>query len=139
MGDAPQPNAVIPAGYQATSIVVVPRPNEVGYALPRDEFDILCEGGMGEAASGRSLCVGCFVGALVGFIGVLATADWDNVWKPGRRGAFLTFLAALLIILGASAAGACIYHMRVRNAATDSAFSRLKNRISQWYETQSNG
>ncbi len=134
MGDANPPLQAAAARYQASSLVVPPRPDEFGYALRQDEFETLCEGGVGDAKNGRSLCFGCLVGAVVGGIGVLATADWESIWKPGRRGWFLGSVIALFLIIGASAAGMVIYHRRT--AHDKSRFARLKSQIEQFYVAQ---
>ncbi|PYV61512.1 MAG: hypothetical protein DMG97_42895, partial [Acidobacteria bacterium] len=88
-----------PQGYQASSLVVSPRPNEFGFAMREDEFQILCDAELGNARSSRDLCIGSLVGAVVGLIGVLATTDWGTIWQPEKRGTFLFWLALLFLIV----------------------------------------
>lgn len=123
--------------YQASSLVVPPRPDECGFPLREDEFQTLCEGEISEARAGRDLCIGSGVGALVGLAGVLANTDWDTIWQPGRRGWFVTSLVILLSAVVGSVAGVCIYQARLVRTLNDSSYSRLKKRISDWFRAQS--
>jgi len=138
-GNTPVPeqaNAVEPP-YQAAALVVPPRPNEFGFPLREDEFHILCEGEVSDARAGRDLCAGFFVGAVIGFVGVLATTDWGNVWQPERRMPFLAWSAVLLIIVAGSGVGWIICYVRLRRTRKDSPYSRLRKRISDWFNSQS--
>ncbi|HEU0048471.1 MAG TPA: DUF3395 domain-containing protein [Nitrososphaera sp.] len=125
-----------PQGYQASSLVVSPRPNEFGFAMREDEFQILCDAELGNARSSRDLCIGSLVGAVVGLIGVLATTDWGTIWQPEKRGTFLFWLALLFLIVASSTTGAIIFHLRLRKTRTDSAYARLINKISAWFTSQ---
>ena len=122
--------------YQASSLVVPPRPDECGFPHREDEFQILCEGEVSEAKAGRDLCVGAFLGALLGFVGVLATTDWVTIWQPERRVPFILWSAVLLLIMAASGAGSVIYQVRLKRTRNDSAYSRLRTRIADWFRRQ---
>jgi len=122
--------------YQAGSLVVKPRPSEVGFALREDEFQILCDGQINDARAGRDLCVGLCVGTLVAIIGVLATNDWRTVWQPERRWSFLIFFAVLLLVAGGSAAGWVIHQLRLTRTQDDSPYSRLRGRISDYFHNR---
>src|SRR5690348_15224382 len=105
--------------YEASSLVVPPRPNEIGFALREDEFQILCEGGLSESRAYRDLFFGALVGAFVGLAGVLATTDWGTIWQPQRRVYFLLWCGILLLIVAASATGCAIYQLRLRRTHRD--------------------
>jgi hypothetical protein len=126
--------------YLAGAGLVVSRlPDEVGVAVRRDQFDILCEGGIGEARASRDLCLGIFFGAVIGIGGVLATTEWDNVWKPEHRGSFILWGVILLIMVSGSGVGAIIYGVRLWRTRGNSAYSRLVERLKKLYEAQQNG
>lgn len=123
-------------GYQAGLVVTYPLPDEVAVPLRKDQFEILCEGGVGEARASRDLCLGVFLGSIVGLFGILATTD-DTVWKPERRGRFLFWLAFLFLIVSGSAVGTCIHWVRLRRTSTDSLYSRLRKRLQDMFDGQS--
>lgn len=85
----PQGPAPTAGNYKASTLVVSPRPDELGFPLREDEFQILCEGEVSDARAGRDLCFGAFLGAAVGLAGVLASVDWGTIWGPDRRMPFL--------------------------------------------------
>jgi hypothetical protein len=126
-------------GYNASSLVVPPRPDEFGFPLREDEFRTLCDGEINEARAGRDLYIGSCIGALVGLAGVVATTDWDTTWQPGRRGWFLVSLVVLLSASVGSAVGVCIHQARLTRTRNDSSYSRLKKRISDWFGEQNKG
>jgi len=130
-GTTPPPVAETPAthGYNASSLVVSPRPDEVGFPLREDEFQILCEGEVTHARASRDLYIGACIGALVGLVSVLATTDWTTIWQPQRRVRFLVFLLILCSIGAASAIGICIHQSRVTRTRNNSPYSRLQKRI----------
>ena len=129
MGDAERQQG----SYQASSVVVPPRPNELGFALRHEEFQILCEGALGDARANRDLSIGVLVGAGFGLVGVFATTDWTTVWQPEKRGAFLFSVAVLFLAVGGSVTAALIFHARLRKTRTDSAYARLKTNIETWF------
>ncbi len=137
MGDpnVPAPNAT----YEASSLVVSPRPDEFGFAMREDEFQVLCDAAVGDDRASRDLFAGTFIGAAVGLIGVSATTDWSTIWQPEKRGTFLFWMAILFLIVVASGTAAIIYHLRLRKTRTDSAYARLTTMISAWFRTQREG
>lgn len=125
--------------YQASSLVVSPRPNEFAFPLREDELHVLCEGAVGDARASRDLSIGILVGTAVGLAGVFATTDWGTIWQPGKRGMFIFWVAALFFGVVASGTAALIYHQRVKKTRADSAYSRLTKKISDWFEAQQQG
>jgi len=126
-------------GYNAGgSMVGFPRPDEVVVPLRRDEFDTLCEGGVGDERRSRDTYAGVAAGSFVGVLGVLAAAvpAWDTIWKLDRISSWL-FLIVLLLLFAmttASAVGACIYHTHMKRTLTNSAFSRVKARLLSLFD-----
>jgi hypothetical protein len=137
MGDAPQPVPERPdiGGYQASSLLVGSRPDEMAFALREEEFRILCEGEVSASRSNRDVCIGIAFTALVGLIGVLSIVDWASAWNAGHRG-WLFWLGILLISLSGATMGALVHHMRLRNVSDNSAYSRLRQRITDWFGAQ---
>lgn len=133
--DGPQAVQAAEVGtYQAgAGLIVAKLPDEVGVPLRRDQFEILCEGGIAEARASRDLCFGALLGTLVGLAGVVATADWSVAFAPGHRFLFLLSMIVLIVIASGSAVGAIIYFMRCRRIATDSPYSRLKDKLLKLY------
>jgi len=122
-------------GYSAGgSLVAFPRPDEVVVSLRREEFDILCEGGVSEEKASRDLYIGIGCGALVGLAGVLATTDWDSTWKPGHRGLFFLFLLVLCVMVAGSFVGARIHQVRLDRTISNSPFSRLRARLLRLFD-----
>jgi hypothetical protein len=137
MGDLPPAIANAPVGYQAGAGMIVSKlPDEIGVPLRRDEFDILREGGISEARASRDLCLGIFFGALVGIIGVIATIEWESVWKPERRGTFIFWVGALVVLASGSGVGAVIHEQRRRSTVGNSPYSRLVDRLKKLYDDQ---
>jgi len=126
-GEGEQP--VMSRGYNAGGLVAYPRPDEIVVPLRREEFETLCEGGVGEEKSNRDLYIGGFIGSLAGLVGVLATTDWETIWKPERRWLFLLPLIVLCIMVAVSVAGGCIHQLRLIRTMSNSPFSRLRARL----------
>jgi hypothetical protein len=127
------PQIPLPQGYQTRSMVAVATPAERTFSLGYDEFRNLCDENNGAERAGRDLCLGLCVGAVVGLISVLSTVDWDTVWVKGR-GRFLLCSAVLLAIAAGSAAGTTIYWQKM--AREDTAYSRLRKKISDFFTSQ---
>lgn len=138
MEDVPKfgSNEQVIAGYQASSLLVGSRPNEMGFPLREEEFHVLCEGEVSTARSSRDVCIGVCATALAGLIGVLSTVDWETAWKPEHRSWFLFWLATLLVLVSGSGVGAWIHHSRLRRAFEDSPYSRLTKRVIDWFNAE---
>ena len=119
--------------YQAASLIVTPRADELGFALRKDEFETLCDGETSDSRAGRDLYLGMFFGAVVGLVGLVATTDWDAVLHQERKGPLV--LVAILIALAAGpGVGAIVQQRRYTRTRNDSPYARLRKRISQYFE-----
>jgi hypothetical protein len=116
-------------GYNAGGLVAYPRPDEIVVPLRREEFDILCEGGVSEEKSSRDVYVGGFFGTGAGLVAFLATTDWASTWQPERRWWFLIPFLVLCIMITVSVVGACIHQLRLKRISNNSPFSRLRTRL----------
>ena len=138
MGDVTKlgPKEQETAGYQAGSLLVGSRPDEMCFPLREEEFHVLREGEISTARSSRDVCIGVCATAIAGLIGVVSTVDWETAWKPEHRGWFLFWLAALWVLVSGSAVGVWIHHSRLRRAREDSPYSRLTKRVTDWFNVQ---
>jgi hypothetical protein len=134
VSDVPQVVQAQPGTYQAGAGLVVSKlPDELAVPLRRDEFQTLCEGGISESRASRDLCLGILFGTLAGILGVLATADWATVLAPQHRFWFVLSVIVLIAMESGSAVGATIYFLRCRRIATDSPYSRLRDKLLKFY------
>jgi hypothetical protein len=104
-------------GYQASSLLVSSRPDEIGFPLREDEFRILREGDANEARAGRDFCLGSCLTAALGLLGIVATADWVAILQHPRKLPFIV-CAAMLGIAAGCGTGSVIYHRRSSAPAT---------------------
>jgi hypothetical protein len=132
----PQPEQAQATYKAGGGLLVQPLPDEIGVPVRRDQFEILCEGGVGEARANRDLCLGIFFGTVAGLSGVLATTEWTTIWAPERRWGFLFWVAILFLMTAGSAVGAGIHWLRLRRTTKDSPYSRLKTRLLKMYEAK---
>jgi hypothetical protein len=119
-------------GYHASSLVVAPRPDEMGFPLREDEFRTLCDGSSSDAKSGMYFCIGLLTSAVVGVISLFENADWASFWA-NKRGMLLTYFAVELVIAAGSFAGLliCGYHLGKQKTP----YSRLKNKIEGYFKS----
>lgn len=129
-----EPTAGVGGGYNAGGLIAYPLPDEIAIPLRREELETLCEGGIGEERASRDLYVGAAVGTIAGFIGVMATTDWDTVWTPARRWWFLIPFLILCIMAAISIMGVCVHQHRLKRTLGDSPFSRLKARLLRLFD-----
>ena len=137
---APQAEQTVHATYKAGGgLLVQPLPDEIGIPVRRYQFDILCDGGIGEAKASRDVNVGVFAAAFAGLVGVLIAIDWDVILAPGHVGKkvwLAVWAVVLLVMVVASATGVCIYEARRKRTLTDSPYAREKARLLRLYEAQ---
>jgi hypothetical protein len=121
-----EPEQSVPeqATFAAGSLMVSARPNETLATLTEMEFKILRDGEPGKARAGRDLCLGFLASGVIGFIGLIATIDWNAAFCLGRKTPFL-WTGALLAIVAGSLCGAVIYHLQCRKDRDNSAYSDL--------------
>ena len=135
MGDPNPPLAAAPPNNFTVGSTVVPSSTaEIAFALREDQFQMLCEGESSTDRSGRDLFVGLLAGAVVGFIGVLASTDWETIWKPERRMPFIFSSGLLLVIAAGSLVGTIICCVRLYRTGKNSSYSRLKSRIEGFFK-----
>jgi hypothetical protein len=135
MGDPNPPLAAAPPNNFTVGSTVVPSgAAEVAFALREDQFRTLCEGEMSTDKSGRDLSIGLFVGAAVGFVGILATTDWATVWNSDRRTPLIWSSGILFFIAAGSLVGAIICCLRLYRTGKNSSYSRLKSRIEGFFK-----
>jgi hypothetical protein len=125
-----KPEVKSQATFQARSTVVPTIPADMAYPLREDEYQTLCDGASGADRASRDLCIGLFVGTMVGIIGVLATVDWQIFWAQKHIG--LLFWLGILLFIAAVAAAGCAFYWR-QMYRKDTSRSRLKVRISEFF------
>ncbi len=135
MGEPNPPLAAAPPNNFTVGSTVVPSSTvEIAFALREEQFQVLCEGESGTDRSGRDLSIGLFFGVLVGIAGILATIDWEYVWKPEHRTSFFWSAAILILLSGGSLVGIVICCMRLYKTRHSSSYSRLKKRIEDFFK-----
>jgi hypothetical protein len=114
---------------------VLPRPDENLATLTRMEFQVLRDGELNQARAGRDLCLGFFVSAAIGFVGLIATVDWDMAFRLTRKAPFL-WTGLLFAIVVSSVCGALIYQQRARQSRNNSAYSSLLEELGEHFARQ---
>ena len=120
-------------------LVVQSLPDEIGIPVRRYQFDILCEGGIGEAKAGRDVNIGVCAASFAGLVGVLVAIDWDIFLAHGHTARTVLSLVSIIILFAivmVSATGICIYETRRRHTLADSPYSREKARLLKLYEAK---
>jgi hypothetical protein len=102
MGNPPQPapEAVVTVaeGYAAGKLIVYPRPEEIGVPVRKDEFDILCEGGISESAASRDKYVAVCIAGIAGLAGILAVTDLIAALTSNNKRSFSFWLLVLFVM-----------------------------------------
>jgi hypothetical protein len=124
-----------PATFEAQSLHVTRRPDENLATLSRVEYTVLHDGEVNEARAGRDLCFGFLGSAAIGFVGLIATIDWDTAFHQSRKAPFI-WTALLFAIVLSSACGALIYHRRYIRTRKNSAYSDLMTRLTDHFVKQ---
>lgn len=121
-----------PATFTAQSLHVTRRPDENLATLSRVEYTVLRDGEVNEARAGRDLCLGFLLSATIGFVGLIATIDWDTAFHQSRKAPFI-WTAILFAIVLSSACGALIYHSHYERTRKKSAYSDLMTRLADHF------
>ena len=120
----------LPEGFQAGSIIAVPRPDERAFPLRLSEFKILCEGASGSDRAGRDTCIGIFLSMVPTTIGMYLAIDWANFWMQRKWGVLVCLAVPILIAVG-SLAGSVFYLARMKTE--DTPCSRLQDEIEHFF------
>jgi uncharacterized membrane protein YeaQ/YmgE (transglycosylase-associated protein family) len=121
---------VLPEGFQAGSIIALPRPDKRAFPLTHSEFKILHEGAHSSDRAGRDTCTGIFLTTLVSLIGICLTVDWSSFWTQKRWGVLAYFLVTVFIGAGALVL-LVFYHLRTGSG--DTPCSRLEEEIKTFF------
>jgi hypothetical protein len=124
-----------PARFEAQSSHVTRRPDENLATLRQVEFRVLLDGEVNQARAGRDLCLGFLGSAAIGFIGLIATVDWDTAFHQAHKAPFV-WTALLFAIILSSACGTLIYHRRYERTRKTSAYSDLMTRLTEHFAGQ---
>lgn len=133
MPDSNAPEEALPQGYQVAATIVMPLPADRAYPLRRLDFLRLCDGASGDETAGKHLCIGAFITALIGMVGLLSCVDWPTVFVRQRWPMLLSF-AVLMIFAAASAYGWIVHSIRLRRENTP--YTRVKHVILEFFEIQ---
>jgi hypothetical protein len=128
----PQQPVPSPATFEAQSLHVTRRPDENLAMLSRVEFTVLKDGEVSEARAGRDLFVGFLGSAIVGFLGLIATIDWDATFRMRNWAPFI-WTGLLFAVALAAATGAFIYNKRYKRTVNSTAYSDLMKRLSDHF------
>ena len=132
---APGPGQKANFGVGGSTFVPL-QPDEPGFPLRRDQFELLCEGEpISQEKANRDICIAVAVSAGVGVIGLLATVDWKVAINQTKMWPFV-WMGVLGISTVSAIVVAALAHYRCRHMQRDSGYSRTKARINQFYESQ---
>lgn len=111
-------------------------PDEELYGIRKMEFQLLLDGDVSGARGGRDLCLGFLISGIIGFLGLVATVDWNEVFTKNHR-APAGWAGVMFAIVAASAVGATICEIKRRRTKQDSAYSSLIERLRSHFGIQS--
>lgn len=115
-------------------LAVPTQPSEMAYPLRRDQFELLCEAEtINDDKRWRDGALGFFAAAVAGFIGLLATLDWDSTFT-NKHWPTVIFTGALGVLTLTSAVIFIYFLFRVRRKHETGGFSRVKSQIKKWYD-----
>lgn len=117
------------------TMVIPSQPDEPVFPLRGEQFDLLCEGEVSEQRTVRDICIAVLASSAVGLVGLLATIDWGSVVREGRKAPFIWTLILAVGVCAAGVTGA-IAQWRVSRMRTQSGYSRVRKRISDFFTNQ---
>jgi len=117
------------------SAVISRRPNEKLGILTKQGYLILCDGERSDAKSMRDLFIGFAVSALIGLIGLMATANWNDVFTKAEWGAAV-WAAIMFAIVVAAGVGAWINDRSYSRLLKGSAYSNLMADLKSQFEPE---
>jgi hypothetical protein len=137
MTQLPQVDLKLPAGFQVSSIIATPIPDEKTFPLRLDQFQILTSDMNSDAKSSMYFCLGLFVSSLLGLFGLFENADWPGFWAH-QRGLLLACFAGMLAIAAGSLFGflICLYLLKKKNTPYTALEEKIANHFSSSVEVQ---
>ncbi|SRR5258706_11815774 len=130
MSEPNQTGMKLPEGFQAGSIIAVPRADETAFPPRLSEFKILCVGANSGDRAGRDTCIGIFLSMLPTTLSMYLAIDWANRWVQ-RRWGILVSLAVPILIAAGSLSGSVFYLARMNKE--DTPCSRLEDEIEEFF------
>lgn len=115
-------------------LVVPTQPEEVGYPLRREIFDLLCEGESARKDErARDVCISISATSLLSLCTLLVTVDWESM-QPFKN--WLGFLLVILLVAVflATTGLSYFFHRRVGQHPESSGYARVKQKITDWFE-----
>lgn len=141
MSESPQPQGNGPATASYTpnantvvvgTTVISRLPDEERALLSKVECEVLLDGDIGAARAGRDMFLGFLISGLIGLIGLLATANWHDVFANGEWGTAV-WAGLMFAIVLASAVGAAIEGRRLSKVMRESAYSSVIRRLKKHF------
>jgi hypothetical protein len=123
----------LPKGFQVGSVIAPEIPPETTFALRQEQFNILCDGSSGEDRAGRSFYLGMLISAAIGVLGLLGCVD-SATFSASKNWLLVLSFIVLVGLLAWAAGCAYTYNNKLRDK--DTAYSRLKKFISDFFQRQ---
>ncbi len=132
-----KPRGYIPEGVEEEkefggTLAGIPLPREPFYPLRLDQFLTLREGETSEARAARDACLGAFVAAIVGIVGLVVLIKWDAPISEQK----VAIGATAILCVGAVATliVAWVQQRNISRTRARSAYSRLVSTIEERFQ-----
>ena len=112
-------------------VVTCPRPTDIQTYILKQEFETLCKGDTNKEQAKRDNAKHIFWAAVIGLIGVLASADWTVLNLRQRPWPFYFFIVAFLLAIAWFGNEWRITAQRVKDKQSESAYVSLKAGIQR--------
>ena len=115
-------------------IVILSQPEELGYPIRREEFEILCEGEVhAKDKEWRNILIGITATAGLALLEQIATTEWGRALELKKWLVFMAVFVEALVFLSSIVISVYL-HFRVRRRAVPSGYVRMKQKISTYFE-----
>ncbi len=133
MATTPPPLTTTPSTYHPVggTLVILPQPDIMSYALRQDQFETLCDGEMSVSRSIRDACIGAIATGVTGLAGILLTIDWDLAEKQGRHP--MLWVIAMCSLTLVALVYCVVESIRMYRTRGSSTYSRLIKTIKQYF------